>query len=191
MHALIEPAFLPSISWSGRGRGKEMKIPLSKFSNTVNLIALALEKADKKFDQLETIKCLKYKVIKYAPAKYGSKETCASKDDDNISTVSETVSSCSQNSIDSILISSEHTSSITGPPSRNISPTTQYLNHNPNLLVSCQVPNNNIPTPAQYLNQNRNQNQNPVFGLQTVPSQQVHWPYQNYYDYQNNYLQHH
>lgn len=74
MHAIIEPTFLPSISWSGRGRGKELKIALSKYTKIVNLIAEILNKADENFDQLKTIQCLKYKIIKYAPAKFGLKE---------------------------------------------------------------------------------------------------------------------
>lgn len=34
-----------------------------------------MSKADKKFNQLETTKALKYKIIKYAPAKHGIKNS--------------------------------------------------------------------------------------------------------------------
>lgn len=73
VHSIIEPTFLPYISWSGRGKEKDEKIALSKYSNIINLISLVMNKADKKFNQLETTKALKYKIIKYAPAKYGTK----------------------------------------------------------------------------------------------------------------------
>lgn len=72
VHALIEPSFLPSISWTGRGRGKEMKIALSKYTKITSMIIDVLNKADRKFDQTTTIKSLKYKIIKHAPTKYGS-----------------------------------------------------------------------------------------------------------------------
>lgn len=88
VHTLIDPAFLPAISWSGRGRAKEEKIPLSKYSNVTNLIAEVMNKADRSFDQLKTLNSLKYKVIKYAPAKYGSKQKDIPKDE--TSSVTET-----------------------------------------------------------------------------------------------------
>lgn len=69
--AIIEPVFLPSISWSGRGRANEKKIALVAYQNIVNLIALLMSKADKKFNYSATVKALKYKIIKHAPAKYG------------------------------------------------------------------------------------------------------------------------
>lgn len=85
VHSVIEPAFLPSISWSGRGREKDEKIALSKYSNIINLISLVTNKADKNFTQLDTTKALKYKIIKYAPAKFGKKP--ADKGDENLISV--------------------------------------------------------------------------------------------------------
>lgn len=89
VHTLIDPGFLPAISWSGRGRGKEEKIALSKYSNVTKLIVEVMNKADRNFDQLKTLNALKYKVIKYAPAKYGSKQKDIPKDKSLI--VTETV----------------------------------------------------------------------------------------------------
>lgn len=74
VHALIEPNFLPSISWTGRGRGKEVKIALSKYTRITNVITDVMNRADRKFDQTTTIKNLKYKIIKHAPTRYASNE---------------------------------------------------------------------------------------------------------------------
>lgn len=72
VHTVIEPTFLPAISWTGRGRGKEKKISLSKYTNVTKLIAEVMNKADRSFDLSKTLSCLKYKIIKHAPTKYGS-----------------------------------------------------------------------------------------------------------------------
>lgn len=92
VHALIAPVFLPSISWSGRGRGKEIKISLSKYTRIINLIVETLNKSDRKFDHLKTTKDLKYRILKYAPAKFGQKEKDSEVLDCNNSTVNGTVS---------------------------------------------------------------------------------------------------
>lgn len=91
-HTIITPAFSPDISWTGRGRGKEEKIALSKYSNITNVIAEVMQKADRRFDQLKTLNCLKYKVLKRAPGKFGLKPKSDSKEvgDKNV-TVMETV----------------------------------------------------------------------------------------------------
>lgn len=83
VHALIAPEFLPNISWSGRGRGKELKIALSKYTRIINLIAEIVNMADGNFDHLRTLKDLKYKILKYAPAKYGSKDRTNQSDVNN------------------------------------------------------------------------------------------------------------
>lgn len=83
VHALIAPEFLPSISWSGRGRGKEVKIALTKYIRITNLIAEVVNLADGNFGQLRTLKDLKYKILKYAPAKFGSKDKSNQNDVDN------------------------------------------------------------------------------------------------------------
>lgn len=73
VHKVIQPAFLPKISWSGRGRGNETKIALCQYSNVINLISIVVNRGDRKFNQGETEKCLKYKIIKYAPTRFGEK----------------------------------------------------------------------------------------------------------------------
>lgn len=81
VHALITPTFLCSISWTGRGKGKEKKIPLNGYVNVLNLITLIMNKADKSYNQLMVEKDLKYKIIKHATTKYGdsaSDQACAS-----------------------------------------------------------------------------------------------------------------
>lgn len=71
VHALIAPNFLSNISWTGRGKGKEKKIALNAYVKLLNLITVTLNKADKSYNQLKTENDLKYKIIKYATAKYG------------------------------------------------------------------------------------------------------------------------
>lgn len=73
----MTPAFLSSISWTGRGKGKEKKIPLNGYVNILNLITLTLNKADASYNQLKTENDLKYKIIKYAAAKYGDSSSTA------------------------------------------------------------------------------------------------------------------
>lgn len=70
VHAVITPTFLTFISWTGRGKGKERKIPLNKYIHVVNLIALTMNKADAKYNQLKTETDLKYKIIKHAVTRY-------------------------------------------------------------------------------------------------------------------------
>lgn len=71
VHSLISPKYLSAISWTGRGKKNERKIALSGYVNTLNLITLTLNKADDRFDHLKTITNLKYKILKYAHAKFG------------------------------------------------------------------------------------------------------------------------
>lgn len=72
VHALITPKMLATISWSGRsGKGKEKKIPFSKYNNTINLITSICNKADSKYTSDECVKDIKYKILKYAQGKYG------------------------------------------------------------------------------------------------------------------------
>lgn len=72
VHTIISPTFLCSISWTGRGKGKERKIPFSIYVNIVNMITKLVTAADKNYTQVKTIEDLKYKIIKHAPAKYGT-----------------------------------------------------------------------------------------------------------------------
>lgn len=92
VHALIAPEFLPLISWTGRGNGKERKIALKKYTQIINLIVQVLKLADTNFDEAKTLQNLKYKIIKPAPANYGSKEKSSHNVDTNCSTVNGTVS---------------------------------------------------------------------------------------------------
>lgn len=89
VHSLIDPTFLPSISWSGRGRAKEEKIALSKYTRLTKFIHEVMSKADRNFDYQKTLNVLKYRVLKYAPAKYGSKLNGDPKDKNPI--VTETI----------------------------------------------------------------------------------------------------
>lgn len=81
VHSLISPKFLSSISWTGRGRGKERKISLNFYENLVNLITLIVNKADTKFSQLKTLNTLKYKIIKYAQTKFGDRDPSSTNSD--------------------------------------------------------------------------------------------------------------
>lgn len=92
VHALISTVFLPYISWTGRGCGKEKKISLKNYVAIISLISEVLYLADRKFDESTTLKNLKYNIIKHAPANYGTKENDnLILDTDNIA-VNETVS---------------------------------------------------------------------------------------------------
>lgn len=71
VHSLISPKFLSSISWTGRGRGKERKISLNFYENL----------ADTKFSQLKTLNTLKYKIIKYAQTKFGDRDPSSTNSD--------------------------------------------------------------------------------------------------------------
>lgn len=92
VHALIEPEFLPSISWTGRGNGKEQKIAFKKYTRTVNLIVEIMNLADGSYDETTTLRDLKYKIIKHAPANYGPKEKSSQNVNINHLNVKETFS---------------------------------------------------------------------------------------------------
>lgn len=68
---MINPSFLPSISWTGRGKDKGSKIPLCGFPRIVNFIAVSVNKADSTFTNEKTMNKLKYKILKQAPIKFG------------------------------------------------------------------------------------------------------------------------
>lgn len=70
--AIFEPKMLNRISWTGRAAsGKAKKIAISKYSNILRLITNLCEKADSTYKSEECLYDLKYKIIKYAHAKYG------------------------------------------------------------------------------------------------------------------------
>lgn len=81
VYALIEPAFLANISWTGRGKGNERKIALKKFVNITNLITFTINKADNRCVQDDILKLLKYKVLKYASVKGKDEPTSELADD--------------------------------------------------------------------------------------------------------------
>lgn len=70
-HYLIKPSFLPQISWTGRGRGKEKKIALSAFVQIVNFIAISMNKIDKNYKYKNVVSDLTYGILKRAPSKFG------------------------------------------------------------------------------------------------------------------------
>lgn len=65
---LIEPQFLRTISWSGKGdpKTKEKKIRFEKFSEVVSLIHEVCSTADKKYTHFECHKSMVYKIFKTA-----------------------------------------------------------------------------------------------------------------------------
>lgn len=72
VHAIIEPAMLAKISWTGRGsKGKKDKIPMSKYVNILALITSLCQSADTDYDHDTCINDLKKKNLKYASSKYG------------------------------------------------------------------------------------------------------------------------
>lgn len=71
VHSLISPHYLPSVSWTGRGKGNEKKVALSKFINVLYLITQSVNKADSSYNYDKSIQKLKYTILKHAPAKFG------------------------------------------------------------------------------------------------------------------------
>lgn len=71
VHSLISSQFLPSISWTGRGKGNERKIALSKYINLMNAITVTACKADVNFTSDKSTHKLKYTILKHAPSKFG------------------------------------------------------------------------------------------------------------------------
>lgn len=74
VHAIIEPKMLANISWTGRGKGNEKKIPMSANVNIVRLITSLCEKADSSYLPKQCKHDIVYKILKHAVSKYGNKE---------------------------------------------------------------------------------------------------------------------
>lgn len=77
VYHLIDPSFLPKISWTGRGKGTEKKIALCRFTYIVNFITNNILKSnkitEKEFDR-------EFKnVLKRAPSKFGKNDDCSEK----------------------------------------------------------------------------------------------------------------
>lgn len=71
--AIMKPELLLQISWTGRaGKGKEKKIALQKYGRIMKLITSLCEKADRNYKAAKSTEDLKYKILKYAQAKYGN-----------------------------------------------------------------------------------------------------------------------
>lgn len=73
MRTIINPSLLPFISWTGRGKGKEQKIAFNVYRNLVNMITVAVMKADSQYDSTQVQESLTYEVFKRAVSKYGKK----------------------------------------------------------------------------------------------------------------------
>lgn len=73
MRAIINPSFLPSMSWTGRGKGKEQKIAFNGYPNLFNMITVAVMKADSQYDSTKVQEAITYEVLKRAPSKFGRK----------------------------------------------------------------------------------------------------------------------
>lgn len=71
VHAMIAVTLLPDISWTGRGKVKDEKIPLCTFIHIVNFIKVAVRKADNSFRDEVFDRQLKYTILKRAQSKYG------------------------------------------------------------------------------------------------------------------------
>lgn len=71
VHSLIDPLFLPNVSWTGRGKGKERKVSLCGYSHLINFIVVTVNKADTNFTEDKVNQKLKYTILKHAPSKFG------------------------------------------------------------------------------------------------------------------------
>lgn len=69
-HFLINPSFLPSVSWTGRGKGKERKVSLSAHNQLMNFIVLTVNKIDKKYNYKKIKNEMTYSILKRAPMKF-------------------------------------------------------------------------------------------------------------------------
>ena len=74
-HFLISPSFLPQISWTGRGKGKERKMSLSACDHIINYLVITVNKIDSKFNRKRIVKLLTYDILKRVPTKYGKPKT--------------------------------------------------------------------------------------------------------------------
>lgn len=65
---------MPEISWTGRGKGSEIKIPLQSYSNIFRAIATICQKADNTYDAEKCQLAVIYRVIKRANKQKKSNE---------------------------------------------------------------------------------------------------------------------
>lgn len=66
VHYIINPNFLPNISWTGRGKGNERKIALSGFVHLIDFITALVTRADSKFTRQKVQKKITYAILKHA-----------------------------------------------------------------------------------------------------------------------------
>lgn len=73
MHSLISSNYLQSISWTGRGKGKERKVALSTFEHVINFITVMVKKADANYSSDKVQHDITYEILKRAPSKSKNK----------------------------------------------------------------------------------------------------------------------
>lgn len=128
VHSIISPPYLKDISWTGKGKGKERKVALSRFNHVIDFIKSITLKAAKTFTEEDFKDRLIYGILKRAPAKYGS----ATKTDDkeNVNKSSPTKSKESNNNIESSTSNSTPTAALQ----------VHQPNHQANQLPSYRTP---------------------------------------------------
>lgn len=80
MHYLISPKYLPQVSWTGRGKGKERKFALSACVQLVNFIVLTMNKIDSSYTHKKVVSEITYGILKRAPSKFGKSKASNQKD---------------------------------------------------------------------------------------------------------------
>lgn len=77
--SLISSSLLPSVSWTGRGKGIERKIALCHFLHIRNFLTKIVCKADKSYNEDKIVRKLTYTILKRAPSKFGKSKKVPSK----------------------------------------------------------------------------------------------------------------
>lgn len=75
IHYLICPSFLPQISWTGRGKGKERKFAMSACVQLINFIVITMNKIDKSYNNKKVVGEITYGILKRAPSKFGKSKS--------------------------------------------------------------------------------------------------------------------
>lgn len=81
---IINPGFWSQISWTGRGKKDEKKIPLRRYVHLVNFVSVLCFKADETLTKKEVRRLFTYSLLKHAP----KTDEDASKDSDKSKTAS-------------------------------------------------------------------------------------------------------
>lgn len=142
---VINPRFLKNISWTGRGKGDERKIPLQRYVHTVDFITVLGVKADHTLTRRQVQKAFTYTLCKHPPRSPSKKKkNPASKENDK--TVrdgsNETVRDENNEVLETASIaieSSSYASSSpsTSPPPKSLSPSprTEKTNSSHEMIV--------------------------------------------------------